>query len=464
MGIARSAKDVVKRQRVSRDRYCLRLSTLVLLGSIGCKVGQVAPAAAFASDFGCSDNADAETIGYERYRVTGCGMSADYDCSEGMTCTLISPGEPAKVVQREAPRPRPPSPDRIGRSRVTVSDGRKPVELEIQLAGALLKLSTEPSRGHGIVRLKLSYATDIDDKRSCDLEWLLNGERIVGPKSKFVRGIQLSSHSVILPSEFAETLAAVKKLGVKSCERHWALLPRQLGEMQGFLEMAADEAAWDKAPRAGSPAALVAPTGGWPAWTGFGSAPVPAKQIQALEGTTLFKSIAPSVFQVEALAGLRSAQGSAVAVSPTEVLTNCHVVEGAHKIIIKRDNKEWVAPLLRSDPDSDRCVLSVPDASFQPVAGVRPFASLEVGETVYTLGSPNGFELSLASGVLSGRREEHGRKFVQTTAPISPGSSGGGLFDARGNLIGITTLIVVGRDRVNQALNFAISADSFWQP
>jgi S1-C subfamily serine protease len=51
---------------------------------------------------------------------------------------------------------------------------------------------------------------------------------------------------------------------------------------------------------------------------------------------------------------------------------------------------------------------------------------------------------------------------VQTTAPISPGSSGGPLFDARGNLVGITTLALVGRQRINQALNFAIAADAFW--
>lgn len=53
---------------------------------------------------------------------------------------------------------------------------------------------------------------------------------------------------------------------------------------------------------------------------------------------------------------------------------------------------------------------------------------------------------------------------MQTTAPISPGSSGGGLFDARGNLVGITTLVLVGREHMNQALNFAIPADAFWQP
>lgn len=87
-----------------------------------------------------------------------------------------------------------------------------------------------------------------------------------------------------------------------------------------------------------------------------------------------------------------------------------------------------------------------------------------MGEAVYTLGSPVGLELTLSNGIISGRRTEQNRNYVQTTAPISPGSSGGGLFDARGNLVGITTLALVGREHLNQSLNFAIPADAFFQP
>lgn len=93
---------------------------------------------------------------------------------------------------------------------------------------------------------------------------------------------------------------------------------------------------------------------------------------------------------------------------------------------------------------------------------MRSYASLEVGEPAYTLGSPVGLELTLSNGIVSGQREEDGRSFVQTTAPISPGSSGGGLFDSRGNLLGITTLALVGREHLNQSLNFAIPADSYF--
>lgn len=153
-----------------------------------------------------------------------------------------------------------------------------------------------------------------------------------------------------------------------------------------------------------------------------------------------------------------------MAIGKTEVVTNCHVIEGAQKIVLKQDKKEWTATLARSDPSNDRCVLGVSGAAFTAVLGYRAYEGLEVGEPLFTLGSPSGLELSLSTGILSGLRTEGGRAFVQTTAPISPGSSGGGLIDAHGYLVGVTTLVLVGRERLNQSLNFAIPADSFFRP
>jgi len=432
----------------------------VSLGLIGC-LGHTA-SSAFTRDFGCNDGVETKEIAYQRYRVTGCGLTANYDCVGGSSCELDAPADsgskPRTAASSVAQSPREEP------SKLAASDGAAPLVLELQLTAAVLTLSTIPTDASSGVRLKLVYATDPSEDQACQLEWMLNGEHLEGPNAKFVRNTRTSVHTLSLPAQFVDSLATARKMGLKSCKRHWSLQPEQLAEIRGFIERIADEAAWDRKPRSGAPARLVAPSSGWPAWVATGAVPAPAKRQQALDGPALYKVLAPSIFQVEALAAARASQGSAVAVTAHEVLTNCHVVEGAKKIILKREKKEWVAALSRSSPDTDRCVLSVPEAELSPIAGVRSFESLEVGETVYTLGAPSGFDLSLASGVVSGRREENGLKFVQTTAPISPGSSGGGLFDVRGNLIGITTLIVVGRERVNQALNFAISADSFWQP
>jgi S1-C subfamily serine protease len=153
-----------------------------------------------------------------------------------------------------------------------------------------------------------------------------------------------------------------------------------------------------------------------------------------------------------------------VAVSKTELLTNCHVVQGAQKLTLKQNKWQVEAELVRADPATDRCVLEVEGGNLTPVRGVRAYDDLEVGEPTYTLGAPSGLQLTLSNGILSGLREVEKRSFVQTTAPISPGSPGGGLFDARPNAIGITTLVLQGRERLNQSLNFAIPADSFWEP
>src|SRR5207244_8314982 len=158
------------------------------------------------------------------------------------------------------------------------------------------------------------------------------------------------------------------------------------------------------------------------------------------------------------LSGSDVSQGSAVAVSPQELITNCHVVEGASFIVIIQNDQVTEAKLVKSDPGSDRCVIRVEAMSLRPVQGVRAFSDLSVGERTYSIGTPSGLEQTLGEGLISGLREEKGRKLIQTSAPISPGSSGGGLFDASGNLLGITAFML----RDTQALNFAIAAEEFW--
>jgi S1-C subfamily serine protease len=78
---------------------------------------------------------------------------------------------------------------------------------------------------------------------------------------------------------------------------------------------------------------------------------------------------------------------------------------------------------------------------------------------VYALGAPKGHEGSISGGLISQRAERNGVHVVQTSAAISPGSSGGPLFDARGNLIGITSF-----QRTDaQNINFAIAAEEWWK-
>jgi serine protease Do len=188
-----------------------------------------------------------------------------------------------------------------------------------------------------------------------------------------------------------------------------------------------------------------------------GAAPGPA-----LPPTNLFERVSASVYGVKATpdgdAKALSSYGSAVAISRSEAITNCHVVNQGKQIVLSNAKATLRAEVSAADPRSDRCYLKVTGGNLEPVRGMRDFDSLSVGETVYTIGSPRGLERTLGQGLLSGLRRMDGLEYVQITAPVSEGSSGGGLFDDRGNLIGITTFTV----RDSQSLNFAIAASEFW--
>ena len=76
----------------------------------------------------------------------------------------------------------------------------------------------------------------------------------------------------------------------------------------------------------------------------------------------------------------------------------------------------------------------------------------QIGDKVIAIGNPRGLEGSVSEGIISGLRPVDDFKIYQITAPISPGSSGGPLFDQNGNVIGITTASITD----GQNLNFAI--------
>ncbi len=170
----------------------------------------------------------------------------------------------------------------------------------------------------------------------------------------------------------------------------------------------------------------------------------------------LFENLASKVFVVQSLDGRGrvASFGSGVVVTPGHVVTNKHVVENAAAIRVKHGNRTWPAMLTHLHPDHDICQVLVGNLDVPPVQ-VRKFPSLSVGERVYAIGAPEGFDLTLSEGLISGLRRRGNTNVIQTTAPISHGSSGGGLFDSEGRLIGITTYFM----QEGQSLNFAIAAD-----
>ena len=144
----------------------------------------------------------------------------------------------------------------------------------------------------------------------------------------------------------------------------------------------------------------------------------------ALTPAEVYALVAPSVWRVVTYDGdgLPLSQGSAVVVGPEALATNCHVLAKARRVVVRHEQTTFDA-------------------------------KLELWDT------PRGLELTMSAGIVSSLRKNNAGQvvLVQTSASISGGSSGGGLFDDSGALVGLTTIGSVTGDAQN--LNFAIPAD-----
>ena len=142
------------------------------------------------------------------------------------------------------------------------------------------------------------------------------------------------------------------------------------------------------------------------------------------------------------------------------IVTNHHVIEGATSILVRtRSGDEYSAELIGSDEQSDLAVLKI-DASGLIPAVLGDSTKLEVGDLAVVIGNPLG-ELggTVTSGIISALDREvsidgQTMTLMQTDAAVNPGNSGGGLFDANGDLVGIINAKSSG-DNV-EGLGFAI--------
>ncbi|WP_077037569.1 Do family serine endopeptidase [Pelomonas sp. KK5] len=156
-------------------------------------------------------------------------------------------------------------------------------------------------------------------------------------------------------------------------------------------------------------------------------------------------------------------QGSGFIVSADGIiLTNAHVVRDSSEVIVKlTDRREYKAKVLGSDPQTDVAVIKI-EAKNLPVVKLGDTKDLRVGEWVLAIGSPFGFENSVTAGVVSAKSRalpgENFVPFIQTDVAVNPGNSGGPLFNARGEVVGINSQIF-SQTGGYQGLSFAIPID-----
>ncbi len=152
--------------------------------------------------------------------------------------------------------------------------------------------------------------------------------------------------------------------------------------------------------------------------------------------------------------------GSGVVIaSDGYIVTNNHVIEDASKILVKLKNGDiYEATVVGKSSDSDIAVLKVDTTDLQPVV-LGDSSKLVVGDTAVVVGNPLGSGSTVTNGIISAMDREIDlgdsvMNLLQTNAAVNPGNSGGGLFNGKGELVGIVVAKSAGEDI--EGIGFAI--------
>lgn len=148
----------------------------------------------------------------------------------------------------------------------------------------------------------------------------------------------------------------------------------------------------------------------------------------------------------------REAQGGGSGViisSDGYIVTNNHVIEGATTVRVKlADGRAYDGKVIGSDPATDVALLKIEEKGL-PTLTFGSSDSLRLGEWVLAIGYPMGLQSTVTAGIVSAKARSLGaidnrygiESFIQTDAAVNPGNSGGALVNARGELVGINTII-----------------------
>lgn len=185
-----------------------------------------------------------------------------------------------------------------------------------------------------------------------------------------------------------------------------------------------------------------------------------SEQVLPSPAAKVYEAVRGAIVRVRAIGDslendeyLQRATGSGVViVDRGTILTSLHVVAGAGRIrVVFADGLEADAKLVGQHPENDLAVLqaeTVPDDL--AAATVRPAADLQPGDVVVAVGFPFGIGPSVTAGVVSGLKREYRSpagdrllsELIQFDAAVNPGSSGGPLLNAAGEVVGIVTAML----------------------
>lgn len=183
-------------------------------------------------------------------------------------------------------------------------------------------------------------------------------------------------------------------------------------------------------------------------------------------------NVRPSVVRIN-VGGRQGSEGVGSGVIYREngyIITNNHVVDDVQNISVTIGSSEVDARFVAGDPETDLAVIRVNRNNLN-AADFGSVGDLQVGDPVFAIGNPFGFEHTVTFGIISGLNRnlaipgrQNGRSVVytdliQTDAAINPGNSGGALCNASGEVIGINTIIIT-ESGAFSGLGFAIPVDT----
>lgn len=184
-----------------------------------------------------------------------------------------------------------------------------------------------------------------------------------------------------------------------------------------------------------------------------------AKAAAQPDPAAIAKEVRQSVFTIETSDGLGSGFVVRSSSSASQLVTNFHVVEstwnqGGRTVKVKQEDQTYDGRITSVDTVDD---LAIVETSVQLPPLHLTTAPPAVGDPVLVVGSPLGLGGTVSSGIVSALRDQDGKRYVQFSAPVSPGNSGGPVVDRSGAVIGVSVLKAVATGA--EGLSFAIPVD-----
>jgi S1-C subfamily serine protease len=215
------------------------------------------------------------------------------------------------------------------------------------------------------------------------------------------------------------------------------------------------------APKAAEQAPKAPEAEGKPKTAEAGTKPAETRPGDGKERTPaqIFAEFAPSVVTISIKGPLGEGGGTGFVIDGAGTIgTNYHVIDDATEIKVKLMDGSLAeeVEILAENEAQDLALLRIKAPKLPAPVTLGDSEKVTVGERAVSIGNPLGLEHTLTDGLISARRLLHGKRMLQMSTPVSPGNSGGPLFNLRGEVIGVSTGVYHGHSMLAQNLNLAM--------